>query len=179
MFARLIRKIFKLRDDLSISFYLIDLLFRKVLRQNAGVTWAIHHTSTIRCPERMQLGIETWPGDSPNVYINAFNGIQFGDYVNVGPNVSIVSANHDLIDNSLQMPGKSIKIGKFCWLGSHVVILPEVMLGDFTIVGAGAVVTKSFEEGYCVLAGNPAKVIKRLDEDTCRKFVHSKKSNNR
>ena len=39
-------------------------------------------------------------------------------------------------------------------------ILPGVVLGDRTIVGAGSVVTKYFPEGNCVIAGNPAKVIK-------------------
>ena len=46
-------------------------------------------------------------------------------------------------------------------------ILPEVELGDFTIVGAGSVVTKSFPEGYCVIAGNPAKLIRKLDPEQC------------
>lgn len=172
--AKIIRKIFGLRNDLSISFYLIDLVFRKIFRQNAGVRWAVHHTSIIRCPERIRLGKATWPGDSPNVYINAFNGVEFGDYVNVGPSVSIISANHDLINNDQQVLVNPVKIGQFNWIGSHAVILPEVVLGEFTIVGAGAVVTKSFESGYCVLAGNPAKVIKQLDKDLCRKFVQSK-----
>ena len=44
----------------------------------------------------------------------------------------------------------------------NVVVLPGVELGDGTIVGAGAVVTRSFPEGECVLAGNPAKIIRTL-----------------
>jgi acetyltransferase-like isoleucine patch superfamily enzyme len=48
-----------------------------------------------------------------------------------------------------------------------VKILPEVELGDFTIVGAGSIVTKSFPEGYCVIAGNPAKLIRKLDPEKC------------
>jgi acetyltransferase-like isoleucine patch superfamily enzyme len=40
--------------------------------------------------------------------------------------------------------------------------LPGVIIGDKTIVGAGAVVTKSFIEGNCVVAGNPAKLVKKL-----------------
>jgi acetyltransferase-like isoleucine patch superfamily enzyme len=54
------------------------------------------------------------------------------------------------------------------------VILPSVQLGDFTIVGAGAVVTKSFEEGYCVIAGNPARVIRQLNKEECNAFAQSK-----
>ena len=45
------------------------------------------------------------------------------------------------------------------------VILPGVVLGDHTVVGAGSIVTKSFEDGYCVIAGNPAKVIRTLDKE--------------
>lgn len=44
----------------------------------------------------------------------------------------------------------------------NAIVLPGVVLGKGTIVGAGSVVTKSFEEGNCVIAGNPANIIKRL-----------------
>ena len=42
------------------------------------------------------------------------------------------------------------------------VILPGIVLGNHTIVGAGSIVTKSFPEGNCVIAGNPAKKIRDL-----------------
>lgn len=45
--------------------------------------------------------------------------------------------------------------------------MPGVELGDFTIVGAGSVVTKSFKEGYCVIGGNPARIIKKLEIKNC------------
>ena len=45
----------------------------------------------------------------------------------------------------------------------NAVILPGVELGEKTVVGAGAVVTKSFKEGHCVIGGNPAKLIKKLE----------------
>ena len=45
------------------------------------------------------------------------------------------------------------------------VILPGVKLGTRTIVAAGSVVTKSFPEGYCVIAGSPAKIIRYLDKE--------------
>ena len=48
--------------------------------------------------------------------------------------------------------------------------MPGVTLGDFTIVGAGAVVTKSFPEGHCILGGVPAKKIKNLENERCIRY---------
>lgn len=44
------------------------------------------------------------------------------------------------------------------------VVLPGCHLGPYTIVGAGAVVTKSFPEGHCVIVGNPARIIRHLEK---------------
>jgi acetyltransferase-like isoleucine patch superfamily enzyme len=52
----------------------------------------------------------------------------------------------------------------------NAVIMPNVELGDHTIVAAGSVVTKAFPNGYCVLAGNPAKQIKTLQKETCIEY---------
>lgn len=57
------------------------------------------------------------------------------------------------------MTGKPITIGDNCWIGMNAVVLTGVELGDYTTVGAGAVVTHSFP-GHCVIAGNPARVIR-------------------
>lgn len=174
---KLIQKIFGLRKDVGINFYVADFFHRKMLRQNVDTNWAIHHTSTVIFPKNIKRGINVYPGDSPGNYIEAYNGISIGDYSNLGPNVGILSANHNLIDNSLHDKAEAIQIGKFCWIGMNAVILPSVVLGDFTIVGAGAVVTKSFAEGYCVIGGNPATHIKYLDKEACIKFRNSKYNN--
>ncbi len=55
-----------------------------------------------------------------------------------------------------------VNIGEKCWIGMNSVILPGVTLGTNTIVGADSIVTKSFPEGFCVIAGNPAKIIKAI-----------------
>jgi acetyltransferase-like isoleucine patch superfamily enzyme len=158
----LMRKLFNMRDDVGINFYITDFLFRKIFRQNSKVGWAIHHTSTVIHPEKITKGKNVYPGDSPGNYIQAKNGIEIGDYTNIGPNVGIISANHNLLNNASHDKAQPIKIGKHCWIGMNAMILPEVALGDYTIVGANAVVTKSFPEGYCVIAGNPAKIIKKI-----------------
>ncbi|MEO5991501.1 MAG: acyltransferase, partial [Ferruginibacter sp.] len=159
---KFIIKTFGLRKEMGIGFYVADFFFRKILRQNADTSWAIHYTSKIHCPQNIKCGKNVFPGDSPNNYIEANNGIFIGDYTNIGPGVGLISSNHNLIDNDKHTYNKPIKIGKHCWIGMNAVILPGVELADFTIVGAGAIVTKSFTEGCCVIAGNPASLIKQL-----------------
>ena len=87
-----------------------------------------------------------------------------GSYI--APNVGLVTANHVLTDLEQHQPGKDIVLGKNCWIGMNSTVLPGVVLGDHTVVGAGSVVTKSFPEGWQVIAGNPAKVIRKLEKST-------------
>lgn len=172
--SNVIRKTFRMRPEMSIGFYVTDFIFRKILRQNSGVTWPIHHTSVIHSPERITRGKNCHPGDSPGMYINAYNGIILGDYTNIAANVGLISANHDMINNDKHIKAPPIVLGRFCWIAMNVMILPGVELGDFTVVGAGAIVTKSFPEGYCVIVGNPARVIKQLNRAECEQFAASK-----
>ena len=58
-----------------------------------------------------------------------------------------------------------VVIGDYCWIGMNSLIMPGVTLGPSTIVGRGSVVTHSFPDGYVVIAGNPARVIKTLDKE--------------
>lgn len=88
--------------------------------------------------------------------------IDIGQGTYIAANVGIITANHDLYHLDKAAPGKDVTLGKHCWIGMNSVILPGVTLGERTIVGAGSVVTKSFPEGNCVIAGNPAKIIKEL-----------------
>jgi acetyltransferase-like isoleucine patch superfamily enzyme len=173
---KIIRRLFNLRNEVGINFYIADFLFRKILRQNSETKWAIHFTSRIIHPQKITRGINVYPGDSAGVYIEASNGVFIDDYTNISPNVGILSANHNLINNTIVEIAPPIIIGKFCWIGMNAVILPGVVLGDFTIVGAGAIVTKSFPNGYCVIGGVPAKLINLLDHNDCEKYCKSKKT---
>lgn len=62
------------------------------------------------------------------------------------------------------VPSREIKIGKNCFIGCNSIILKGTVLGDGCVVGAGAVVAGRFEDN-CVIAGNPARVIKRLEDN--------------
>jgi acetyltransferase-like isoleucine patch superfamily enzyme len=56
---------------------------------------------------------------------------------------------------------KPITIGSDTWLGGGAIVLPGVTIGEHCVVGAGAVVTRDVPP-YCVAAGNPARVVRRL-----------------
>ena len=67
----------------------------------------------------------------------------------------------DLQNATPKNVGQSLQIGEHCWIGKGASILKNVTLPNNTIVGMGAVVTKKvLDAPYCVLAGNPARVIK-------------------
>ena len=92
-------------------------------------------------------------------YFQSWRGkIDIGSGTYIAPNVGLITDNHDLNNLDYHQPSKPIVIGKNCWIGMNVVVLPGVTLGNNTIVGAGAVVTKSFPEGKCVIGGNPSQV---------------------
>jgi len=150
------------------------ILFRDWLRQevfgvNRGPYWPVHSSSRVVGWRNILAGIETSPGIMPGCYIQAIGRVRIGDYTQFGPNVNIISANHVVEDLREHVP-QEVTIGRYCWLGAGSAVLPGVELGDFTIVGAGSVVTKSFPEGYAVVAGNPARQIRSFDPADC--FEH-------
>jgi hypothetical protein len=97
---------------------------------------------------------------SPGTYIQNFSGfITFGRGCYIGPNVGIITANHDPVDPEFHLAGKNVVIGDKCWVGMNSVILPGVVLGPGTTVGAGSVVTRSFPDGNCIITGSPAQLL--------------------
>lgn len=99
-------------------------------------------------------------------YFQAVGHISIGRGTYIAPNVGIITSNHDIDNLDDHLPPKPVFIGEKCWIGMNSTILPGVNLGSNTIVGAGSVVTKSFPEGHCVIAGNPAKKIRDLTVNT-------------
>ena len=93
--------------------------------------------------------------------------IEIGDNCMFAPNVQLYTATHPLHPvkrNSGLEYAKPIKIGNNVWLGGGVIVTPGVTLGDNVVVGAGSVVTKSFPDNV-VIAGNPARIIKIVEEE--------------
>ena len=93
--------------------------------------------------------------------------IEIGDNVLIAPNVGIYTAGHAL-DPALRVQAHAeyaipVKIGNNVWIGADVTICPGVTIGDNSVIGAGAVVTKSIP-GNSLAYGNPAHVARKLNE---------------
>ena len=103
--------------------------------------------------------------------------IYVGDDTMFGPNVTIATAGHpinpELRGRGLQynMP---VRIGKRCWLGAGVIVMPGVTIGDDTVIGAGSVVTKDIPAGV-VAVGNPCRVIRIIGEKDREFYYRNRK----
>ena len=107
-----------------------------------------------------------------NVYAN-FNltlvddtHIYIGDYTMIGPNVVIATGGHPLLPN-LREKGyqynASVRIGRNCWIGAGVIIVPGITVGDNVVIGAGSVVTKDIPSNVLAV-GNPCRVLREINE---------------
>ena len=92
--------------------------------------------------------------------------IYIGDCTMLGPNVVIATAGHP-IDPELRGRGLQynlpVHVGRNCWLGAGVIVMPGISIGDNTVIGAGSVVTKDIPAGV-VAVGNPCKVLREVGE---------------
>jgi galactoside O-acetyltransferase len=118
-----------------------------------------------------------------NVYAN-FNltlvddtHIYVGDYTMLGPNVVIATAGHPILPALREQAyqyNAPIHIGRNCWLGAGVIVLPGVTIGDNTVVGAGSVVTKDLPANV-VAVGNPCRVLREIGEKDRQTYFKGRK----
>lgn len=119
-------------------------------------------------PEKIKIGNDCRLNN--RVLLNGRSGIEIGDDVTISHGAMIISAGYD-IDNWLStgkkvhFENKPICVGDHCWIGAGAIVLPGVNItGEYVVVGAGAVVTRDITESRVFVAGNPAKIVKRLGE---------------
>ena len=105
--------------------------------------------------------------------------IYVGDYTMFGPNVILATAGHPIFPKlrtqayQYNMP---VHIGKNCWLGAGVIVLPGVTIGDNTVIGAGSVVTKDIPSNV-VAVGNPCRVLREINEHDKKYYFKNRKIN--
>lgn len=92
--------------------------------------------------------------------------IYIGDYTMIGPNVTVSSAGHPILPELRQKVyqyNAPVRIGRNCWIGAGVIIVPGVTIGDNTVIGAGSIVTRDVPTGV-VAVGNPCRVLREINE---------------
>lgn len=103
-------------------------------------------------------------------HITCINKIEIGDGFVSGKWVTITDNSHgDTSEKSLCLPVSKrpvvtkgpVIIGKNVWIGDKATILPGITIGDGVVIAANSVVTKDVPD-YCVIGGNPAKIIKQI-----------------
>ncbi|MCP4249141.1 MAG: acyltransferase [bacterium] len=97
-------------------------------------------------------------------YVNGYGGLVIGERSGLGPYSMVHTANHvfDDPDRPIADQGwvkRPVAIGRDCWFGMGVVIVPGVTIGDGVVVGAGSVVADDLPS-WTVAVGNPARVVK-------------------
>lgn len=92
--------------------------------------------------------------------------IYVGDYTMLAPNVVISTAGHPILPE-LRVEGyqfnSAVHIGRNCWLGAGVIVLPGVTIGDNTVIGAGSVVTRDIPANV-VAMGTPCRPVREISD---------------
>ena len=123
---------------------------------NVNIEKGAHFSSEVSLGNNSGIGI--------NCEIAPF--VTIGNDVMMGPECMIYTSNHGMERTGIPMwkqqstETEPVVIGNDVWIGARVIILPGVHIGDGCVIGAGSVVTKDVEE-YSVVAGNPAKLIRK------------------
>jgi len=143
-------------------YYKIRYLLCKKILSSCGKNIVVKNKCYFGDGSKLKVGNFTQLGQNARL-----NGpITIGDNVLMGPDVVIMGVTHDISDTSKPMIDPSnpslenpVIIGNNVWIGTRVIIMPGVKIGDNSIIGAGAVVTKSFSANS-IIGGVPAKFIK-------------------
>lgn len=150
--------------DIPLGLLVVNWFFQRILRINKDVPFSVNFTSRVKGYKNMNLSESARKSMcvSGGCYIAAFEGSQLTirEKTIFAPNVTIHTANHDFMNRDIHHV-KDITIEDNSWLGAGSVILSGARLGKNVTVGANSVVTGAYPDN-CVIAGVPAKIIKKL-----------------
>jgi len=115
------------------------------------------------CTSRLTIG--SYCFFTTPLHMDLNSDVTIGNHVTIGHDVAIVTSAHRIGGPDRrcgqQVPAP-IRIGNGCWIGARVLLLPGVVLGEGSIIAAGAVVSSNVEP-HTIVGGVPARIIRRLD----------------
>ncbi len=149
---------------------------KKLLSYMKFIGWNIYINKeyTISTPNTISIGDNVWIGS--NFYKSGDGLLYIGKGTIISRNVEIWTSEHNYDSKDLKkLPyddrifNKTVTIGDYVWIGTRVIILAGVTIGDGAVIGAGSIVTKDIP-ACAVVGGNPAKIIKYRDIDVYQKL---------
>lgn len=160
----LMQNVFKLNQTMPYTEEYFKTL-KEIFGDNLGENSIVNAPIQGACIDRIKIG--------KNVFINsntlfmARGGITIEDDVQIAANCQLLTNNHDPYERQI-LSCKPILIKEGAWIGAGATIMPGICIGKHAIVGASSVVTHDVPD-YSVVVGNPARVIKTLDETKFKK----------
>ncbi len=130
--------------------------------------WGGHH---LHFGKRVYVNFNSTFVDDTHIYV--------GDYCMLGPNVVIATAGHPILPELRELVyqyNAPVHIGRNCWLGAGVIVLPGVTIGENSVIGAGSVVTKDIPSNV-VAVGNPCRVLREINDHDREYYFKDKKYN--
>jgi acetyltransferase-like isoleucine patch superfamily enzyme len=112
--------------------------------------WLVQHKDNLKLGYKTDIGAFT--------YINAKNGVTIEDNAQIGSHCSIYSIS------TIDGKGGPVVLKKNCKIGSHTVIMPNVVIGENSVIGAHSFVNRNIPSNV-VAFGVPAKIVKRLKNE--------------
>lgn len=112
---------------------------------------------------RVSVGDNTWMGSVDAVAMENGSALTIGDDCAFANVMLWASDTHTIMDQQGQVlnGSRGIVIGHKVWFGKNTSVLKNSVIGDHSVVGWGSVVAGKFPQGHCVLAGAPAKIVRR------------------
>lgn len=117
--------------------------------------WGGHH---VHFGKKVYANFNLTMVDDTHIYV--------GDHTMIGPNVVIATGGHPLLPELREKEyqyNAPVHIGRNCWLGAGVIVLPGITIGDNVVVGAGSIVTKDLPSDVLAV-GNPCRILREIGE---------------
>lgn len=148
--------------------------YRNVMRFDLRCGSSVSLGVSFDATEGLELGIDSVI--NANCRMDTRGRIMIAENVSISEEVIILTGDHDPNSSEFEGRTRSVKIGKYVWIGTRATILPGVTIGEGAIVAAGSMVTKDVA-AFHIVAGVPAKTIGKRREDldystTYRRLFH-------
>ena len=121
---------------------------------------SIGRTARVDYPWNISIGNQSSIGEHAWVY--GLDKIRIGSHCCIGEDVRLLTGSHDVRSPYFNLMTKPITVQDNVWIATGAIVLPGVTIGEGAVVAAGAVVTKDVPP-WTIVAGNPAKVVKRRE----------------